>query len=194
MLLRKEKRMREAEGLTEGWRPLYLPGLFRTVLASRSPACQWLASRVLGSARSPLRLPGEIHSWLHAELGNPGVGAPGWGSSRIAAQTRMGWTRGSPPRALRTKAESQGQPLRAHALTHTRAARRRTEPPETARCSTGRTSFRNSLARVTTNLPGWEKRGGCRTAAVWEDGSAACGGDLGPAAEKSASETTSRAG
>lgn len=117
----KRKRMREAAGLTEGWRPPHLPGLFRTRLARRSPACQWLASRVLGSARSPLRLPGELHPWLHAELGNPSVGAPGWGSSRIAAQTRMGWTRGSPPRALGNNAESQGQPLRAHALSHTRS-------------------------------------------------------------------------
>lgn len=128
---------------------------------------------------------------------------PSWGipaseplaGGAAASRRRLGWDGHADPRPeLSEPTRNPRDNPCAHTHSHTHAARRRTEPPETARLSTGRTSFRNSLARVTTNLPGWEKSGGCRTAAVWEDGPAACGGGLGPAAEKSVSETASRAG
>lgn len=109
-----------AEDLTEGLAATASPRIVPTdPTGSQIPSLPAAGKPNLGLLPlTPVPSRGNSIRDSYAELGNPGVGAPAWGSSRIAAQTRMGWTRVSPPEALGTDAESQGQPLRAHTLTY----------------------------------------------------------------------------
>ncbi|MEJ1281573.1 hypothetical protein NN561_012523 [Cricetulus griseus] len=82
-----------------------------------------------------------------------------------------------PARSSRNRCGIPGTPP-ARTRTHTHAASGRKEAPGTARRSAGLTSLHNSLARVTSSLPGWERRGRSRTAVVRADGPASCCGEI----------------